>query len=109
MEAFFVSFLFDSCREPRDGQTGAVPTPYPLDVPALGDGARQTQTDHVQQQAGDPEEVHGVSDERRGYDVVHEEGPVVWKEHAPGGGRMLTQTRRRPEGEKVHSRAQGHL
>ena len=58
--------------------------PYPLDVPALGDGARQTQTDHVQEQARDPEQVHGVSDKRRGDDVVHEEGPVVGEEHAPG-------------------------
>jgi len=58
---------------------------YPLDVAALGDGACQAEADHVQEQAGDAQQVHGVTDERRGDYVVHKEGPVVGKEHTPGG------------------------
>lgn len=55
----------------------------PLDVPPLCSGARHAQANHVHEQARDPQQVHGVTNERRRDDVVDEEGAVVGKEHAP--------------------------
>lgn len=63
------------------------PRPYPLDVAAVGGGARQAQPYHVHEQPGDPQQVHGVTDEGGGDDVVDEERPVVRQEDAPEGSR----------------------
>ena len=57
--------------------------PHPLDVAAVGSGASQTQPDHVHEQTGDPQQVHGVPDERRGDDVVDEECSIIRQEDAP--------------------------
>lgn len=49
----------------------------PLDVPPLCSGARHAQANHVHEQARDPQQVHGVTNERRRDDVVDKEGAVV--------------------------------
>lgn len=59
--------------------------PHPLDVAAVGGRASQAQSDHVHEQTWDPQQVHGVADERRGDDVVDEERSVVRQEDAPEG------------------------
>lgn len=56
--------------------------PHPLDVAAVGSRAGQAQPDHVHEQTGDPQQVHGVPDEGRGNDVVDEERSVVRQEDA---------------------------
>lgn len=57
---------------------------HPFDVPPLGGRASQAEAYHVHQQPRDAQQVHGVPDEGRGDDVVDEEGPIVWQEHASG-------------------------
>lgn len=57
--------------------------PHPLDVAAVGSRASQAQPDHVHEQAGDPQQVHGISDECGGDNVVDEEGAVIWQKDAP--------------------------
>lgn len=58
---------------------------HPLDVAAVSSGASQAQPDHVHQQTGDPQQVHGVPDERRGDDIVDKECSVIRQEDAPEG------------------------
>lgn len=53
----------------------------PLDVPPLCCRASQAEADHVHEKTGDPQQVHGITDERRRDDIVHEEGSIVRKEH----------------------------
>lgn len=59
---------------------------HPLDVASLGSRASQTQPGHIHEQTRDPQQIHGVTDERRRDDIVHKERPVVRQEHTPGGG-----------------------
>lgn len=59
--------------------------PHPLDVAPVGGGASQAQPDHVHEQTGDPQQVHGVPDESRGDYVVDEERSVIRQEDAPEG------------------------
>lgn len=58
---------------------------YPLDIAAVGSRPSQAQPDHVHQQAGYPQQVHGIPDERRGNDVVDKERSVIRQEDAPEG------------------------
>lgn len=55
----------------------------PLDVPPLCCRASQAEADHVHEQTGDPQQVHGVTNECGRNDIVHKEGSIVRKEHAP--------------------------
>lgn len=57
--------------------------PHPLDVAAVGSRASQAKPDHVHEQAGDPQQVHGISDECGGDNVVDEEGAVIWQKDTP--------------------------
>lgn len=59
--------------------------PHPFDIAAVGGGASQAQPDHVHEQTRDPQQVHGISDERWGDDVVDEECSIIWQEDAPEG------------------------
>lgn len=56
---------------------------YPFDVAPLCCRAGQAQADHVHQEPWNTQQVHGVPDERRGDDVVHEERSVVREKDAP--------------------------
>ena len=55
-----------------------------LDVPAVGRGLGHDHAEGVENEAGQPQELHAVADEGRGDDVVHKEGALVGQEDAPG-------------------------
>lgn len=57
--------------------------PHPFDVAAVSGGASQAQPDHVHEQTRDPQQVHGISDECRGNDVVNKERSIIRQEDAP--------------------------
>lgn len=57
--------------------------PHPLDVAAVSGRAGQAQPDHIHEQTRDPQQVHGVPDERRCDDVVDKERSVIRQKDAP--------------------------
>lgn len=71
---------------------------HPLHVATVRSRAGQAQPDHVHEQTGDPQQVHGIPDEGRGNDVVDEERSIVRQEDASeeecGSARRLRAGRR---------------
>lgn len=60
------------------------PPSYLLYVLAVGRGLGHDHAEGVENEAGQPQELHAVADEGRGDDVVHKEGALVGQEDAPG-------------------------
>lgn len=60
------------------------PRTHLLDVPALGCRLGHDHSEGVEDEAGQPQQLHAIADEGRGDDIVDKEGPLVGQEDAPG-------------------------
>lgn len=64
---------------------GAHPQPlYLLDVPTVSCSLGHDHAEGVEDEAGQPQQLHAVANEGRGDDIVHKEGALVGQEDAPG-------------------------
>lgn len=63
---------------------------YLLYVASLSCRASQAQANHVHEQTRNAQQVHGITDEGRGNDVVNKESPIVGKKYTPEGKRGKT-------------------